>query len=111
MWSGAEPRQRALHGDPDAGRAAVETALRAPGVGDETELRGEHDLVPAVLDGPADELLVVVRAVDLGGVEEGDTEVEGPVDGADGLRLIGDGAVAPGHSHGAEADARDLEIP
>src|SRR4029077_16018086 len=80
---GAEPRQRALHGDPDAGRAAVETALCAPGVRDEAELGGEHDLVPAVPDGPADELLVVIRAVDLGGVEEGDAEVEGPVDGAD----------------------------
>ena len=53
----------------------------------------------------------MVRAVDLGGVEEGDAELEGLVDGADGLRLIGDGAVSPGHSHGAETDTRDLEIP
>src|SRR5439155_27077779 len=94
---GSEPGQGPLHGGADAGRAAVETPRLAAGVRDVTELRGQHDLVPAALDGPADEFLVVEGPVDLGRVEEGDTELEGPVDGADGLRLIG-GPVAPGHS-------------
>ena len=57
----------------------------AAGVGDEAELRGDHDLVAAALDGPADDLLAEERAVDLGGVDVGDAEVEGAVDGADRL--------------------------
>jgi len=42
-------------------------------------------LVAAVLDGPADELLVGEWTVDLGGVEVGDAEVQRPVDGANRL--------------------------
>ena len=63
------------------------------------------------LDRPADELLVGVRAVDLGGVDVGDAEVERAVDGADRL---GVGAarieVVAGHRHRAESDARDVEF-
>ena len=61
----------------DAGAAA--------GVRDEAELGGQHDLVAAALDGPADQLLVEVWAVDLGGVDVGDPQVQRPVDGADRL--------------------------
>src|SRR5262249_3687608 len=98
------------HRGADAGWAAVEAVRPAAGVGDVTKLGGQHDLVPAALDSPADEFLVVVRAVELGGVQEGDAEVEGPVDGADGFRLLG-GPVAPRHSPRAKADAGDLEGP
>ena len=66
-----------FHGSADARRAAIQTARIAAGVGDEAELRGEHDLVPAALDGPADELLVVEGTVGLSGVEQGDAEFEG----------------------------------
>ena len=55
---GAEPLQRALDRGADVGRAAVEDAGAAAGVRDEAELRRQHDLVAAALDGPADELLV-----------------------------------------------------
>ena len=51
--------------------------------------------------------------VDLGGVDVGDAEVEGAVDGADRLRVV-QGALAgvgAGHGHRAEADAGDLEGP
>src|SRR5947209_5241724 len=44
--------------------------------------------------------------VDLRGVDEGDAEVERPVDGADRLSVVGAGAgVGGGHAHGAEPDA------
>ena len=84
----------------------------AAGVGDETELRRQDDVVAAVLDGLADELLVGEGAVDLGGVDEGDAQVERPVDGADGLGVVGARAgVGGGHAHGAETDAADVECP
>ena len=63
----------------DAEPAAVGRALVA-------ELGGEHDLVAAAGDGAADQLLVGERAVHVGGVEEGDAEVEGAVDGVDARR-------------------------
>ena len=78
----------------------------ATGVRDHAELGGEHDLVAAALDGPADEFLVDVRAVDLGGVDECHPEVEGAVDGADGFGVVASGAgVGEGHAHGAQADS------
>ena len=43
----------------------------AAGVGHEPELGGEHHLVAAALDRAADEFLVGVGAVDLGGVDAG----------------------------------------
>ena len=107
---GAEPLQRAFDGGADVRRAAVEVPAPPPAWEIEPELRGEHDLVAAALDGPADELLVGVRAVDLGGVDEGDAEVEGAVDGADRLGVVAAGAgVGGGHAHRAEADAADIE--
>ena len=85
----------------DAEEAAVLAALVA-------ELRGEHDLVAAAGDRAAHELLVGERAVHVGGVEEDDPELERPVDGGDGLVLVG-GAVELGHPHAAEALGRYLE--
>ena len=89
------------------------TPGRAAGVGDQPELGGDDDLVAAPGDGAADDLLAEVRAVDLRGVDVGDAEVEGAVDGADRLAVV-QGALAgvgAGHGHGAEADAGDLEVP
>jgi len=48
-------------------RAAVDDARAAAGVRDETEFGGQHHLMPAIFDGPANEFLVGVRSVDLGG--------------------------------------------
>jgi hypothetical protein len=82
-------------------------------VGDEPELRGDLELVAAALHGLADDLLAQEGAVDLGGVDVGDAEIEGTVDGADRLRVV-QGAfarVGAGHGHRAEADAGDLKGP
>ena len=86
---GAEPPQRSLDRGADVGRAAVEVPRAAAGVRHEAELGRQHHLVAAALDGPADELLVGERAVDLGGVDEGDAQFERPVDGADRLGVVG----------------------
>ena len=107
---GAEPLERALDRGADVRRAAVEDAGAAAGVRDEAELRRHHHLVAAALDGPADELLVGEGAVDLGGVEVGDAQVQRPVDGADRLGVAAcPDVVVAGHRHRAESYAGDVE--
>ena len=107
---GAEPPERTLDRGADVRRAAVEVPGAAARVRDHAELRREDDVVAAVLDRPADELLVGEGAVDLGGVDERDAEVERAVDGADRLGVVGARAgVRAGHAHAAEADASDVE--
>ena len=105
---GVEPAQRSFDGDADVLGAAV--GPDSAGVRHEPELGGEHHLVAAALEGAADEFLVGVGAVDLGGVDQGDAEVEGPVDGADGFGVVAAGpGVGGGHAHRAQADAADVE--
>ena len=95
-----EPRQRAVTRFAHMLRPAVgalDPPLRVDG---EAELGGEDDIVAASLDGAPDQPFVLERPVDLGRVEEGDAELDRPVDGCDRLRLIGD-AVGPAHTHAA----------
>jgi hypothetical protein len=101
----AEALERGVTGGPDVVRGVVDRAdaVDAP----DAELGGQHHLVAAVLDGPADELLVVPAAVHVGGVEEVDAEVEGAVDDRDGLLLVAL-AVELGHAHAAEPESRHL---
>jgi hypothetical protein len=73
---GAEPLEGALDGGADVRRAAVEHSGASARMRDEAELRRHHDLLAAVFEGAADEFLVRVGAVDLGGVDIGDTQVE-----------------------------------
>ena len=73
----------------DVLRAAVDAARRGVvRVAHEPELRREHDLVAAAGDRPADQLLVGERAVHVGGVEEGDAELERAVDRRDRLGVV-----------------------
>jgi hypothetical protein len=107
---GAEPLQRALDRDADVGWAAVEDARAATGVGDDAELRRQHNFVAAILDGPADQFLVGVRAVDFSRIQVGDAQVERPVDGSNGLGIAaGPDVVVARHRHGSESDAGDFE--
>jgi hypothetical protein len=45
-------------------------------VGDHAELGGQHHLVPSRLDCAPDKLFIDERPIDLGGIDEADTEVE-----------------------------------
>src|SRR6186997_2365161 len=57
-------------------------------------------------EGAADEFLVGVRAVDLGGVDVGDAQLKGTLDGADRLRVAAARIeVIAGHRHRAQSDA------
>src|SRR3954471_18885248 len=79
---GAEPPQRVLDrvDDPASGAAALVGVLAHR----HEELRREHDVVTAALEGLPDDLLGLAGRVDVGGVDEVDALVEGAVDDADG---------------------------
>jgi hypothetical protein len=74
----------------------------------ERELGGQLNLVAAPGQRLADQFLVVAGAVDVGGIEEGDAEVEGARDGGQRLLAVG-GAVHLAHPHAAQAEGRDDE--
>ena len=97
---GAQAPQRALDlaDDPAARDAALVgvVAHRSP------ELRGQDDVVAAALERLADDLLGLAGRVDVGGVDEVDAGIEGAVDDADRVVVVG---VAPGaEHHRAEAE-------
>ncbi len=108
---GAEPLERPFDSEADIGRSAVRAG--PAGVGDEAEFFcGQHHLVTAPSDGPADQVLVGEGPVHLGGVEVADAEVERAADGADALFVDASGAgVEDRHAHRAQSDAGDLEPP
>ena len=108
MLVDAQPAQGVLDGRPDVLGAAVQ-AGGAAAVEGEPELGGDHHLVADRRQGLADELLVGERAVHLGGVEEGDAEVDGGADEGDAVLLADGGAVGVAESHAAEADRGYLE--
>src|SRR5262249_20466326 len=58
--------------------------------------------------GAADELLVLKGAVDFGGIEEGDAEFDGPMDGGDRFAFICR-AIGPAHAHAAEAERGNVQ--
>ena len=106
---GPEPLERGLGDLPDVLRPAVHAALSGRPVDVDAELGGDHHLVADRLQRFADDLFVRVRAIDLGGVEEGDAALEGRPDQADRIRRLHRLAVGLAHPHAAEADGRDFE--
>jgi hypothetical protein len=104
---GLEPSER-CHGHlADVLRPAV-------GAGDslsfeaKAELAGDHDLVAPAFERAAQQLFVGQGAVHLRGIEEGDAELDGAVDGGYGFSVIGH-AVGLAHPHAAEPEGRYLE--
>jgi hypothetical protein len=78
----------------------------------EAELGGDHEAVALAADRPAQQLLVHEGAVYLGGVEEGDAELERPRDRGETLALGRRAVVdesSSDHRHAAEAECRDFE--
>src|SRR5207248_9333161 len=79
-------------------------------MGDVAELGCKDDLVAPTGERSPDELLIRVRAVHLGGVEEGDPELECAVNGANRLGVVGAGPGVEGrHPHAPESKLGDLE--
>ena len=75
---GAQAAQRSLRSGAHLLGAAPQAGLVPVGVEGEAELGGDDDLVAHGCQRLADQLLVGVGTVDLGGVEEGDAAVDGP---------------------------------
>src|SRR5258708_40062429 len=70
-------------------------------------LAGEHDVVAAALECLADDLLGFAPGVHVGGVDEVDPCVQGPVDDPDRVVVVGV-SHGPKH-HGAQAVGADLD--
>ena len=70
---------------------------------DETELAGQHDVLPAIADRPADEDFVRAPPVGVRGIEERDTKVDRAVERPDRFVVVA-GTVTLRHSHAAEPD-------
>ena len=103
----AEPLEGAVAGLAHVLGTAVDGALgRVVGVADDAELGGDDRLVALPGQRLADEHLVGVRPVHVGGVEEVDPELERPVDGGGRLLVVGR-TVEVGHPHAAQALAGD----
>ncbi len=96
----------------DVIRMAVEGVPFAAvvGVGFPAEFCGDDDLTAEGREGFADELFIEERAVDFGGIEEGDAAIDGFVEELDHLLLVFSGAVGPAHAHAAETEGGDLKI-
>ena len=106
---GPEPLERRLRDLPDVLGPAVEARL-LPALDLEAELGGDHHPVADGGEGLADEFLVRERAVDLGGVEERDPEIDGRPDQRDPLLLLDGRAVAEAQAHAAEAERRHFQV-
>ena len=106
---GAQSSQGAVDGGADVVGPARDARLGAVLVEGEAELGGDDDVVADRLQCLADELLVVERAVDLGGVEEGDAAVDRSAQERDHLVPWGSRAEGLAHAHAAEAEGGDLE--
>ena len=104
-----EPLERRLRDLLDVLGPAVEARLLAVRVDVEPELGGDHHLLADRRERLAHQLLVRERAVDFGGVEEGDAEVDGRPDQRDPLLLVHGRAVAEAHAHAAEPEGRDFQ--
>ncbi len=93
------------------GGRAIEAHQLAIGEG-EPEFCGNNDLVPHALNRPTEDFLAMIRAVKFGGIEEGDTELDGVTNGGNGFRIV-TCAVAghpPSHRHATDTDGRNLQI-
>jgi hypothetical protein len=106
---GAKPAQRVVEGRAQVLGAAVLLALAARAVHD-GELGCHDDAVSVGAERLSEKCLVGVGAVRLGGVEEGDAQVERAPDCADGFGVVSAGArVEGGHPHRAEPETGDVE--
>ncbi len=62
----------------------------------------------ASFDGAADEDFVFAAAVDVGGVEKIDSEIDGAIDRGDGFVVVAAG-IEFGHAHAAETESGNFK--
>ncbi len=103
----AEPLKTGVAGFEHILGAPVDVRV-AVGIPHVAEFRRDDVVVAAALDGPAQEFLVLAEAVEVGGIEEVDSDVGSMMQGGDAL-LFASGRIKPRHDHAAEANRRNLE--
>src|SRR5436189_3565915 len=104
---GAEPLERALDTFSDDLGPAVLSLLAVHVL--DAELGGDHHLFSERLERFTHELFILIRTVDLGGIEERGAALERRADERDHRLLVGRRAVALAHPHAAEAEGGDFE--
>src|SRR5438034_1160195 len=82
----AESLQGSIQGEREVAR--VEVHPNASAVKVSADLRRQEHLFPAAFEGLSEDFLTVAPAVHVGGVEEVDSEVNGPADRLDGFRVL-----------------------
>jgi hypothetical protein len=101
---GAQAAQRGLDNVADVRGPAVQPDHLPPFVDVEAELGADQNLVAHRLKGFADKLLVRVRPVTFGRIEQRDPPVDCRPDDADRFLLVGGGAKAEAQSHAAKTN-------
>jgi hypothetical protein len=79
-------------------------------VGREAEFGGDHDLAAQRRQRFADQFFIVERAVDFGGIEEGDAAFDRRAHQGDHGLAVGRLAVGVRHAHAAQAEGRDFQV-
>jgi hypothetical protein len=104
----AEALQTRVTGRADVFRAAIDADDR-PILAYRAELGGEKDVAARALTSQpaADELLILMRPVDVGGVQEVDAEFERAIQCGERLLVIASG-IELAHAHAAEANRGDF---
>ena len=103
-----QPQQRGVAGAQHVVPGTADAACPVSGAAVDAELGGQLHLIPAAVDGPAHQHLVVPGAVGVGGVQERDAQLQGPVDGGQAAVPVG-GAVALAHPHAPQTHRADGE--
>jgi len=103
----AEPRERSLRDRADVPGAAIGAGPAR--FAEVAELGRDDDLVAHRLKRLADDLLVGVRTVGLGRIEEGDAEIVRLSQKRDRVGLLHHLAIGEVQAHAAEADRGDFE--
>ena len=104
---GVEPAQGGLGHGADILRPAVQPIGHLAVL--ETELGGDHHLVPERGQRLPQQQLVIAWAISLGGIEEGHPQFMGAADQGDGLPLVRGRAIAKAQPHAAQTDGRHFQ--
>ncbi len=106
-----QPLQRGFGDPPDLLGPAVQARprLRPGRIEVEPEFGRDHDLAAEGLQRLADEVFIGERAIDLGGVEEGDALFDRRAHQRDHLLPVVRRPVGKAHAHAAKADGGDFE--
>src|SRR6266536_4630904 len=100
-----------------AGIACLAPVFRSPtdtaclwiiGITEDAEFRGDNKLVTFTANRAPDKLLILERTVNVSGIEKGDAEFNGAMNGSDRFFLIA-GSIEFGHAHTAEAKGGDSQ--